>query len=107
MYHCGILKLFRMDKCFFGGIKMKISDMKNLGSVNEEKLNSVGVKSAEELQVLGTEKAYLLVKDLIDDDACLHFLYALEGAIQNIPKKNISAKRKEELRALYQHVKNG
>ncbi|MBA3925077.1 TfoX/Sxy family DNA transformation protein [Listeria rustica] len=84
---------------------MKISDMKNLGAINEEKLNSVGIKSAEELQSIGTEKAYLLVKDLVDDEACLHFLYALEGAIQDIPKKDLTDQQRTELRKLYQRAK--
>ncbi|EUJ49332.1 TfoX/Sxy family DNA transformation protein [Paenilisteria rocourtiae] len=84
---------------------MKISDMKNLGTINEEKLHSVGIKSAEELQAIGTEKAYLLVKDLVDDDACLHFLYALESAIQGIPKNELTDQKRAELRQLYQRVK--
>nr|WP_246369206.1 TfoX/Sxy family DNA transformation protein [Listeria rustica] len=79
--------------------------MKNLGAINEEKLNSVGIKSAEELQSIGTEKAYLLVKDLVDDEACLHFLYALEGAIQDIPKKDLTDQQRTELRKLYQRAK--
>ncbi|MBC6308234.1 competence protein TfoX [Listeria sp. FSL L7-1582] len=84
---------------------MKISDMKNLGAINEEKLNSVGIKSAEKLQSIGTEKAYLLVKDLVDDAACLHFLYALEGAIQDIPKKDLTDQQREELSQVYQYEK--
>lgn len=84
------------------GTNMKISDMKNLGAVNEEKLHSVGIQSAEELRAIGTEKAYLLVKHLVDDDACLHFLYALEGAMQDIPKKELTEQKRAELRQLYQ-----
>lgn len=87
------------------GTKMKISDMKNLGTVNEEKLHSVGIDSAEELRAIGTEKAYLLVKHLVDDDACLHFLYALEGAMQDIPKKELTEQKRAELRQLYQNAK--
>ncbi|KGL40941.1 competence protein TfoX [Listeria newyorkensis] len=81
---------------------MKISDMKNLGAVNGEKLNAVGIQSAEELRAIGTEKAYLRVKHLVDDGACLHFLYALEAAIQDIPKKELTEEKRGELRRIYQ-----
>ncbi|MBC1501359.1 TfoX/Sxy family protein [Listeria weihenstephanensis] len=84
---------------------MQISDMKNLGKVNEKNLNIVGIESAEELREMGTEKAYLRVKELVDDGACMHFLYALEGAIQDIPKKEISEQRRKELRQLYEDHK--
>ncbi|WP_088810651.1 MULTISPECIES: TfoX/Sxy family DNA transformation protein [Listeria] len=80
---------------------MKISDMQNLGKINEEKLNEAGIMTAEQLISVGTETAYLKTKHLVDEGACLHFLYALEGAISDIPKKEISSTRKAELRAFY------
>ncbi|EIA21324.1 TfoX/Sxy family DNA transformation protein [Listeria fleischmannii] len=84
---------------------MKIQEMPNLGKVNEEKLNEAGIMTAEQLISVGTETAYLKTKHLVDDGACLHFLYALEGAIQNIPKKEISPARKAELRAFIKENK--
>ncbi|WP_439443042.1 TfoX/Sxy family DNA transformation protein [Listeria aquatica] len=81
---------------------MQISNMPNLGKVNEEKLNLAGIRTAEELVAIGTESAYLKTKHLVDKVACLHFLYALEGAICNIPKKGIPIQRKAELKSFYQ-----
>ncbi|EUJ18991.1 TfoX/Sxy family protein [Listeria aquatica] len=81
---------------------MQISNMPNLGKVNEEKLNLAGIRTAEELVTIGTESAYLKTKHLVDKGACLHFLYALEGAICNIPKKEIPVQRKAELKSFYQ-----
>ncbi|MHC5318182.1 TfoX/Sxy family DNA transformation protein [Listeria kieliensis] len=81
---------------------MQISKMPNLGKVNEEKLNLAGIMTAEELVSVGTETAYLKTKHLVDEGACLHFLYALEGAICNIPKKEIPIERKEKLKNFYQ-----
>ncbi|GHU37867.1 hypothetical protein FACS1894193_04530 [Bacilli bacterium] len=53
---------------------------------------------------LGTEQAFLKVRDLVDDGACMNFLLALEGAIQGIPKKEITSERKPTLQAFYRQV---
>ena len=37
----------------------------------------------------------------IDPGVCLHMLYGLEGAVQGIPKKNLSPERKAELKAFF------
>lgn len=37
----------------------------------------------------------------IDDSACIHRLYALEGAVQGIRKGDLSADKKAELEAFY------
>ncbi|GAX47528.1 TfoX/Sxy family DNA transformation protein [Pseudolactococcus reticulitermitis] len=83
---------------------MKISQMKNLGEVNEAKLNQVGIMNSESLIRLGTEQAFLKVRDLVDDGACMNFLLALEGAIQDVPKKEITSERKTALQAFYRQV---
>lgn len=83
---------------------MKLSEMKNLGEVNEEKLKEVGIETPEALRAIGTEGAFLQVRDLIDEGACLHFLYGLEGAIQGIPKKDLPLERKQALRDFYSHL---
>ncbi|OJG45216.1 hypothetical protein RV04_GL002264 [Enterococcus hermanniensis] len=78
--------------------------MKNIGVVNEEKLGRVGIDTAEKLKELGTENSFLKVYHLVDKDACLHLLYALEGAIQDIPKRELSERRKSELRNFYRQT---
>lgn len=83
---------------------MKISQMKNIGVVNEEKLEQVGIQTADELRNMGTETAFLKIRHLVDDGACLHLLYSLEGAIQDIPKKELTEIRKDELRDFYHSI---
>ena len=77
---------------------MRISEMKNIGVINEEKLAQVGIVEPDQLRKLGTEAAFLKIRHLVDDGACLHLLYGLEGAIQDIPKRELSERRKAELR---------
>ncbi|MGO2891308.1 TfoX/Sxy family protein [Enterococcus devriesei] len=83
---------------------MKISEMKNIGVVNEEKLAQVGINTPDELRELGTEQAFLKIRHLVDDGACLHLLYGLEGAILDIPKRELSERRKSELRDFFRHL---
>jgi DNA transformation protein len=68
---------------------MRISEMKNIGVINEEKLAQVGIVEPDQLRKLGTEAAFLKIRHLVDDGACLHLLYGLEGAIQDIPKREL------------------
>lgn len=72
--------------------------MKNLGSVAEEKLTAVGINDSHSLKEIGTESAFLKVRHLVDEGACLHFLYGLEAAIQDIPKKELTKERKAMLK---------
>ncbi|MDT2822885.1 TfoX/Sxy family protein [Enterococcus devriesei] len=83
---------------------MKISEMKNIGVVNEEKLAQVGINTPDELRKLGTEQAFLKIRHLVDDGVCLHLLYGLEGAILDIPKRELSERRKSELRDFFRHL---
>lgn len=80
---------------------MKISEMKNLGPVAEEKLIAVGINDSQTLKEVGTEEAFLKVRHLVDEGACLHFLYGLDAAIQDIPKKELSEQRKKSLKEFF------
>lgn len=83
---------------------MKISQMKNLGKVTESQLNQVGIKDSEDLIRVGTEAAFLQIRDQVDDGACINLLMGLEGAVQDIPKQAISLERKESLKQFYQSL---
>ena len=83
---------------------MRISEMKNIGVVNEEKLAQVGIVEPDQLRKLGTEAAFLKIRHLVDDGACLHLLYGFEGAIQDIPKRDLSERRKAELRDFFKQL---
>ena len=81
---------------------MKLSDLPNIGAHAEELLTKVGITTPEKLCALGAEQAWLQART-VDPGACLHLLYALEGAIQGIPKSHIALARKEELRTFFKH----
>lgn len=83
---------------------MRISEMKNIGVIYEEKLAQVGIVEPDQLRKLGTEAAFLKIRHLVDDGACLHLLYGLEGAIQDIPKRELSERRKAELRDFFKQL---
>ena len=83
---------------------MRISEMKKIGVINEEKLAQVGIVEQDQLRKLGTEAAFLKIRHLVDDGACLHLLYGLEGAIQDIPKRELSERRKAELRDFFKQL---
>lgn len=83
---------------------MRISEMKNIGVINEEKLAQVGIVEPDQLRKLGTEAAFLKIRHLVDDGACLHLLYGLEGAIQDILKRELSERRKAELRDFFKQL---
>lgn len=83
---------------------MRISEMKNIGVINEEKLAQVGIVEPDQLRKLGTEADFLKIRHLVDDGACLHLLYGLEGAIQDIPKRELSERRKAELRDFFKQL---
>lgn len=79
----------------------KLSKLPNIGPVVAEQLNEVGITTYEQLKETGSRQAWLKIK-AIDDSACIHRLYALEGAIQGIKKSQLSAETKAELKEFYQ-----
>ncbi len=73
----------------------------NIGKVLAEKLEKVGIHSEKELKILGSEKAFLLIKE-IDSKVTLSHLYALEGAVQGIRWFNLSAEKKKQLEMFFE-----
>lgn len=78
----------------------KISKLPNIGPVIEQQLEQVGITTAEQLKEIGAEQAWLRIQG-IDECACIHRLFGLEGAIRGIRKKQLGEERKEELREFY------
>ncbi len=82
----------------------ELSKLPNIGPNVEAQLNQVGITTPQQLKETGSTQAWLKIKS-IDDTACIHRLYALEGAIQGIRKTELPATKKEELKAFYNHFK--
>lgn len=81
-----------------------LSKHPNIGPVVEEQLNQVGITTFDQLKETGSKQAWLKIK-AIDDSACIHRLYGLEGAIQGIKKSQLSSEVKAELKEFYDHCK--
>ena len=78
----------------------ELAKLPNIGKVVEEQLNQVGITTYEELKELGSRQAWLRIK-AIDDSACIHRLYSLEGAILSIKKTELDAETKADLKDFY------
>lgn len=82
----------------------KLSQMPNIGPVLEEQLMRVGIDTPEQLIKIGSRAAWLRIKQ-IDASACIHRLYALEGAVQGIRKNLLPQEVKASLKAFYDENK--
>lgn len=79
---------------------MKLNELPNIGQVLEAQLIAVGIDDPDKLREIGTEEAFIRLK-AYDSDSCFHKLTAIEGAVQGIPKKEISAERKKTLKEFF------
>ena len=80
----------------------RLTDLPNIGPVLAANLRKIGVETPEQLRKLGSMEALRRIRVQVDPGACLHQLQALEGAVEGIPKKEMAAEKKEELRAFFQ-----
>lgn len=77
-----------------------LSTHANIGKETEAKLLQAGIDSFQQLQAIGSEAAFLRLQ-AFDPGACLHLLYALEGAVEGVKKKDLSPQKKQALRQFY------
>ena len=85
-------------------VNQSLSTLPNIGDALEKQLAEVGITTYEELCSVGTKEAWLRIQQ-IDESACIHRLYALEGAIMGIKKNLLPIEKKEELKAFYRNHK--
>lgn len=78
----------------------ELSELINIGKEVERQLNEVGIYTYEELKAVGTEQAWLKIQ-AIDESACIHRLYGIEGALQGVKKTLLPEERKAELKEFY------
>ena len=82
----------------------ELEKLPNIGKVVEGQLNQVGITTLEQLKELGSKQAWLKIKS-IDESACIHRLYSLEGAIRGIRKTQLPEDVKAELKEFYRQMK--
>ena len=78
--------------------------MRNIGKKIERKLKSIGISSAEELKRTGSKEAFSLLKARYPN-ACLVFLYALQGAIDDVEYNRLPMEIKQELKDFYNELR--
>lgn len=72
--------------------------LRNIGERSAQWLVSVGINSPENLYEIGVVEAYLRVKTAYPDQVSLNMLYALQGAILELPWNELPEELKEDLR---------
>ncbi len=82
-----------------GGMqRFELESLKNLGPVSSRQLQAVGIETIEQLEKAGPVKAFHLVADLFPGETSVTFLYALQGALLDLPLGEIPERDKERLR---------
>lgn len=78
----------------------RLLDAPNIGPVLENNLNQIGIKTLEQLRSSSSKDIFIKIRK-IDSGACLHMLYGLEGAIENIKDSELSKSTKDDLKNFY------
>jgi len=80
---------------------MKIRDLKGLGPSSEKALSEIGISCANDLITVGAIQVFIQLENkatlLGHNKPGLNFLYALEGAIENVSWLTIARNDKERL----------
>ncbi len=78
----------------------ELSRLPNIGGVVEKQLMDVGINTFEDLKRAGSKNAWLKIR-AVDESACIHRLYSLEGAIRGIRKSELPQEIKDDLKNFY------
>lgn len=82
----------------------KLLDLPNVGKILEKNLTDIGINSPDDLRRMGYKEVFLKIRKL-DPGACLHMLYGIEGAIENIKDNDLSLETKNQLKSFYNNLK--
>jgi DNA transformation protein len=75
-----------------------LTSLKNIGETSAAWLESVGIKTAEELHKIGVVEAYRRVRVTYPDRVTFNMLYALQGAVLGVHWKDLPLDMKADLR---------
>ncbi|MDR2869644.1 MAG: TfoX/Sxy family protein [Deferribacteraceae bacterium] len=78
-----------------------LAALPNVGKVLENNLIQIGVETPEQLRAIGAQEAFMRIRTQVDQGACLHMLYGIQAAIDNVPKKLLPLEIKDELKVFY------
>lgn len=77
-----------------------LRNLPNIGKILEEQLESIGIRTPDELRTAGSREAWMRIQ-AIDASACYNRLCALEGAIRGVRWHDLPLDVKEDLLAFY------
>ena len=75
----------------------RLTDLVNIGKLTSELLIEVGISTPQELQAVGPVEAWRRIQSRHPEKATVDFLYALQGALLQVPKKALPEAVKNEL----------
>jgi DNA transformation protein len=75
-----------------------LTSLRNIGPRSARWLDSVGVNTPENLYDIGAVETYFRVKAAYPDLVSINMLYALQGAILDIPWNELPQELKDDLR---------
>ena len=84
---------------------MNLDELPNVGKVLRDALLQVDITTPEELRAAGAETAFRRIREQVDDGACLHMLYGIQGAIDGVRDNMLPQAKKEELKAFFKSLK--
>ncbi len=74
-----------------------MEQLRNIGPVSAARLAAVGIKDVTDLEEMGSVTTYRRVKEWFPTETSLNLLYALEGALLDLPWDDLPTGVKEEL----------
>lgn len=77
-----------------------LSDLPNIGPALAQALKDAGIDTPAALIEVGSIEAWWRIHPTFD---CLHSLFALEGAIQGIPKSRLDQQTRQRLKDEVHH----
>jgi len=78
----------------------ELSRLPNIGDVIEKRLHTIGIYTLEELKNIGSKEAFFHIK-VMDNTACLHMLYALQGAVEGKRYTQLTESTKQDLKDFF------
>jgi DNA transformation protein len=75
-----------------------LTSLRNIGPQSATWLESVGIKSTDDFFEVGVEEAYRKVRAAYPEKVSLNMLYALQGALLDLPWNELPEEMKSQLR---------
>ena len=82
----------------------ELSKLPNVGKVLEDALLQIGVHNEEELCLMGAKTAFIKIREQVDEGACLHMLYGIEGGIEGVRDNLLTDEVKQDLKQFFKNL---